>query len=295
MSERTLVRSFLYVPGNAGDKLARARTRGADALIVDLEDAVPLAEKQRARDAVLAWLADQPAADRPPSDADPGIDIWVRVNGGRLRADDVDALAGVPALTGLVLAKAESAGEVAQVATMLAERGDTTTLLSPLLETGGAVLGAPQIAAQERVHVLQLGEVDLAGDLGLEPGPDEAELAAARAVVVMASAAAGLAAPVGPVSPVIRDLDAFRVSTQRVRRQGFLGRACIHPAQVQVVHEVFTPSDEEIARASELLQLVEQAKAQGSGVVLDASGRMIDPAVTRAAHRVLGLASRARG
>ena len=116
----------------------------------------------------------------------------------------------------------------------------------------------------------------------------------ARALVVMASAAAGLAAPAGPVSPVTRDLDTYRTSTERVRRQGFLGRACIHPAQVQVVHEVFTPTSEEVTQASEVLALVERAESGGSGVILDDSGRMVDPAVTRAAHRVLALAERAR-
>jgi citrate lyase subunit beta/citryl-CoA lyase len=286
MTATALVRSYLYVPGNAGDKLAKALTRGADALILDLEDAVPLAEKDRARDAVLGWLGWQPA--------DGDVELWVRVNSGALREADVAALAGCEALTGLVLAKAEDADEVGRVAALLTEHGDTTTRLSPLLETGAAILDAPAIARQERVHSRQIGEVDLAGDLGLEPGPDEAELAPARALVVMASAAAGLATPPGPVSPITRDLDAYRESTQRVRRQGFLGRACIHPAQVQVVHEVFNPTEAEVARAREVLELVDRAEARGAGVILDDAGRMIDPAVTRAAHRVLALAERAQ-
>ncbi|HET6154118.1 MAG TPA: CoA ester lyase [Marmoricola sp.] len=285
----SLARSFLYVPGNAPDKLEKARGRGADALIVDLEDAVPVAEKEAARQAVLGWLADQSAVETSE-----GADLWVRVNSGALRESDVVALACAPGLTGLVLAKVASAAEVAQVVALLAAHGDTTTLLSPLIETGAAVLDAAAIAAQQRVHVLQLGEVDLAGDLGLEPGPDEAELAAQRAQVVIASAAAGLLSPPGPVSPVIRDLDWFRTSTERVRRQGFLGRACIHPGQVEVVHQVFAPSVEEIDRAHEVLDLVAQAEAQGRGVVVDRAGRMLDPAVTRAAHRVLALAERAR-
>jgi citrate lyase subunit beta / citryl-CoA lyase len=281
------IRSYLYVPGNAADKLAKAPGRGADALIVDLEDAVPPGEKDAARHQVLAWLAEQAEGGGP--------ETWVRVNSGPLRAADVAALAGQPGLTGLVLAKAEDAVEVASVASLLTEHGDTTTVLSPLLETGAAVLEAAAVARQDRVHVLQIGEVDLAGDLGLEPGPDEAELAPARAQVVMASAAAGLAPPPGPVSPVIRDLDAFRTSTRRVRRQGFVGRACIHPAQVEVVHEVFAPTPEEVERAQEVLELVAQAEARGSGVVVDGSGRMLDPAVTRAAHRVLALHARALG
>lgn len=283
-----LTRSYLYVPGNAADKLAKAHSRGSDALIVDLEDAVPLAEKERARAAVVEWLDDQ--VQRPD---DRGVETWVRINAGSLREVDVVALAGHPALTGLVLAKAEDADEVARVGALLTASGDTTTALSPLLETGAAVLDAARIARQERVRSLQLGEVDLAGDLGLEPGPDEAELAPARAHVVMVCAAAGLGAPPGPVSPVTRDLDAFRASSERVRRQGFLGRACIHPAQVEIVHEVFAPTEEDVARARAVLDLVAQAEARGTGVVLDGDGRLVDPAVTGAAHRVLALAARA--
>jgi citrate lyase subunit beta/citryl-CoA lyase len=289
MTAPGLVRSYLYVPGSSADKLAKARGRGADALIVDLEDAIPLVEKDRARSAVLDWLSDQPEVGSYGAD----VHLWVRVNGGRRRHEDVAALAAHPALTGLVLAKAESAADVAGVAAALSTRGDDTTLLSPLLETGAAILDAPAIARQERVHVLQIGEVDLAGDLGLDPGPDEAELAVPRGQVVLACAAAGLTSPPGPVSPETRDLEAFRSSTVRTRRQGFLGRACIHPAQVAVVHEVFTPTEAEVARAREVLDLVARADAGGEAVVLDGNGRMLDPAVTRAAHRVLALDERA--
>lgn len=283
MTRGGLPRSYLYVPGNAETKLASALTRGADALIVDLEDAVPLSLKDVALERVKEWLTTLP---------DPGeVEIWVRINGGTRRRSETLALAGSPRLTGLALAKADDAGEVAAVGSVLDELGDTTTRLMPLIESAVAVLDARAIAAVPRVHRLQIGEVDLTGELGIEPGPDEAELLALRTQVLVASLAAGIAPPMAPVSRVTRDMVAFAESTRRARRQGFVGRACIHPAQVAVVHEVFTPSEEEVSAAHETVQLATAAEQSGSGVVLDAQGRLVDPAVVRAALRTLALST----
>ncbi|MFA1541889.1 HpcH/HpaI aldolase/citrate lyase family protein [Actinomadura monticuli] len=276
-----LPRSYLYVPGNAPGKLGKALARGAEALIVDLEDAVPPDGKDAARRAVAGWLRSRPAAG--------DTELWVRVNGGAAGDADVRALAGLPALTGLVLAKAEDAAHVAAVAGLLAALGDATTLLMPLLETAGAILDVREIARAPRVHRLQIGEVDLAADTGIDPGPEEAELAFARSVTVLASAAAGLHPPVGPVSRITADPAALAESTERVRRQGFVGRACVHPAQIPVVHAAFTPSAQDVARAEDVLARFEAA---GSGVVLDAGGRLIDAAVIRLARRTLATASR---
>ena len=162
---------------------AKAAGRGADALIVDLEDAVPPEGKDATLAAVVDWLGAAPAD---------GPQRWVRVNDGPRRHSDVAALAGTPGLVGLVLAKVRDAEEVAEVAALLDERGDATTLLMPLLETASAVLEARALAAAPRVHQLQIGEVDLAADTGLMPGEDEAELAPVRSTVVLASAAAGI-------------------------------------------------------------------------------------------------------
>lgn len=285
MTTGALPRSYLYVPGNAQDKLAKAFTRGADALILDLEDAVPMAEKHGARASVVAWLHDQPGGG--------DVQLWVRVNSGALLEPDVQALAGCPSLTGLVLAKVEDAAVVSTVVELLSAAGDTSTLLMPMVETASAVLDARDIARQPRVHQLQIGEIDLAGDVGITPGSDESELAGMRTLVVLASAAAGVQPPVGPVSRLTHDLRALRVSTERVRRQGFAGRACIHPAQVAVVHDVFTPSDKEVEEARGVIRLLRAAEAEGSGVVLDSSGRLVDSAVLASARKTLVLAERA--
>ncbi|WP_433361084.1 HpcH/HpaI aldolase/citrate lyase family protein [Streptosporangium sp. CA-115845] len=274
------MRSALYVPGDQPEKLAKALGRGADSLIVDLEDAVLPVHKEAARAAVATWLRGL---------GPDGPEIYVRVNPGEAGHDDLRAVA-LPGVHGVCVAKTESAAELEAVAAVLsvaeAAEGlpDGSIAVCPLLESAGAILAASEIARAPRVARLQIGEADLRADLGVESGPDERELLWARSQVVLASAAARLAPPLAPVSTDFRDLDALRVSTFALKRLGFRGRACIHPAQVAVVNEVFTPSEEELDRARDLIARFE---ASGSGVVTDARGQMVDEAVVRAARRLL--------
>ena len=278
-----LPRSHLYVPGNSGPRLDKAWASSADAVVVDLEDAVPVAEKAAARVAVLGWLAST-AVERAAA----GRELWIRVNPGTEGLADLDALAGAAGVTGLVPAKA-TVPDVRVLASELARRG-LDWRLSPLLETPGAVLDARVIAGLPRVLRLHIGEYDLCAATGVQPGFDEAETAWARSVVVFASSEAGIDPPVGPVSTEVRDQVAFAASTQRAARQGFVGRACIHPAQLPVVHEVFTPSPEAVARARALLGAYDAAIAAGSGAYIDQDGRMVDEAVARGARRTVALA-----
>lgn len=278
-------RSYLYVPGNDAAKLAKATSRGADALIVDLEDAVPAAQKDAARVEVAEWLAGL--------DGD-GPQIWVRVNPGELGHEDAAAVVA-PRLAGLVAAKTESVEDVLALSRVVRETAWDRDLepgsigIVPLLESAAAVLAARDIAAVDGVVRLQVGEADLAADIRLTPSADEREWAPIRAQIVLASAAARIAPPVAPVSTNFRDLDAFRASTEALARQGYLGRACIHPAQIDVVHEVFTPSVEELERARSLVAAFERAVAEGSGVLVGPDGRMVDEAVVRQARRVIEL------
>ncbi|MEV6300035.1 CoA ester lyase [Actinoplanes sp. NPDC051861] len=267
------MRSFLYVPGNRPQMLATALSRGADALIVDLEDAVPPAEKPAARAAVASWLAAQ----------SPDAPIYVRVNSGPDGLDDALAVAS-PALRGLVVAKA-CLQQLSALAELLDEIDPGGVLsLVPLLETPQAILAAPEIAAAPRVSRMQIGEADLAAELGVTPG--DTELLHVRSAVVLASAAAGLDPPAAAVTTDFRDLDALRRSTLALKRLGFRGRACIHPAQIPVVHEVFTPTPSEVGDARDVIARFEAA---GGGVCLDAGGRMVDLAVIRNARRVIAL------
>lgn len=273
------------MPGDAPDKLAKAAGRGADAVIVDLEDAVPPAGKDAARSAVAAFLRSAP----------PGVAWWVRINPGRLGHVDAATVVG-PGLAGLCVAKAESAAELTALDEVLgaaesaAELPAGTTAVVPLLESAAAVVAALDIARAPRVRRLQLGEADLRADLGVTLGPDERELLFVRSQVVLASAAVGIEPPVAPVSTDFRDLVALRASTMALRRLGFVGRACIHPAQVAVVNEAFTPAPDEVATAADLLARFDAAVRDGVGVCLDARGRLVDEAVVRSARRLLALA-----
>ena len=279
-------RSFLYVPGDRPDRIDGATGRGADALILDLEDAVPVARKELARQTVARWLGEQ----RPGT-----AELWVRINPGSAAADiAVCATAGV---TGLVAPKAE-AGLLAEVDELLAAREAMLGLprrqfaVLALIETAAGLLSAPEVAAAGRVVRVGLGEVDLAAELGLAPSESRAELTPLRLQVVVASAAAGIAAPVGPTSTDFRDLDALRTSTGALFRLGFRGRTAIHPAQVPVINDVFSPGAEEVEAARRLVAAYEDAERRGTGVITDDHGRMVDVAVVRSARDVLARAER---
>ncbi|MEI4273732.1 CoA ester lyase [Klenkia sp. LSe6-5] len=276
------VRSWLYVPGDRPDRFAKALASGAGAVVLDLEDAVPPAGKDAARAAVVDWLAG------PPVDAQ----VWVRVGTGERGRDDVDAVARGARLTGVVLPKASTRALLDRVHEQLlaAEtatgRAPCSLGVSPLVESAAGVLAAPALASGPRVRCLQLGEVDLAADLGVTPGPDGAELLLARSTVVLASAAAGIAPPPAAVSTEFRDLVAFEAETRRLLALGFRGRACIHPAQVEVVERVCRPSAEEVAAARDVLVRL----AASPGVAVGADGKLLDEAVARKARATLGLA-----
>lgn len=289
MTPTVTPRSYLYVPGDQPEKLERARYRGADALIVDLEDAVAPSAKDSARQAVASWLKQlEPRA---------GPEVWVRTNPGQTGHQDAAAVVG-PRLAGLLVAKTESVAELTALDAVLrateAAAGIAVgaTGVVPLLESAAAVLAADKIAAGPRVRRLQLGEADLRADAGITPGEDEREMAYLRSHIVLVSAAHRLQPPVAPTSVVVRDAEGLRASTLALARMGFVGRACIHPAQVAVVNAVFTPSEEELDKAGALVEAFERAVAAGQGVLLDSGGRMVDEAVVRQSRRILGRASR---
>ncbi|WP_017934985.1 HpcH/HpaI aldolase/citrate lyase family protein [Nocardioides sp. Iso805N] len=277
--------SYLYVPGSAPERFAKAEAAGAGAVILDLEDAVGDADKVAARAHVAAHLRSR--ADQ----AGPTPQAWVRINSGDRGRADLEALVG-PDLAGVVLPKADSADELGELDARLTRLEADLGLprgriaVSPLIESGRGLVEVAAIAAAPRVTFLQLGEVDLAADLGLEPSLDERELLYARSRVVVASSAAGIARPVAPVSTEFRDLGWFTASTQALRRLGFFGRACIHPAQLAAVAEVFAPTAKELGAARDVLHRLDAA---GGGAAVDAAGRMIDEAVARQARRILAV------
>ncbi|NNC93287.1 MAG: CoA ester lyase [Acidimicrobiia bacterium] len=274
-------RSYLFVPGNRADMLAKAGERGADAIIADLEDAVAPAERPAARQTVAAWLADSESGR---------FEAWVRLSS---TTNDADLAVVTPeTVTGLMVPKVQSADDLAVVGGYLdqieSDAGVTggRLRLIPIVETAVAMRALDAIAQAPRVQQLMIGELDLGADIGVDPANIEAFIPLRMALVV-ASAAAGIEPPLGPVSPDFRDLDAFAADTLRLAGQGFGSRPAIHPAQIPVINAAFTPDPDEVERARRLVELYEAAVAAGEGAVTDEDGHMVDEAVVRVARRVL--------
>ncbi len=273
-----MIRSYLYVPGDRPAMLAKAAGRGADLLIVDLEDAVAPQAKATARQMVREAVPELKAA---------GARVSVRLNSEPdfLEAD-LQALATTSVNT-LVIPKATLAS-VTDVGRRAEDLGFGSQLcLIALIESARGLWEVLGVAEHPRVTSLAIGEEDLAADLGLQPGGDPMIWCAARSRLVWACAAAGLPGPCGPVWTDIGDLEGLGESTRLLRRIGFSSRPAIHPAQVSVINDVLTPSDRELESARQLVKAYDRALAEGRGVVCDAEGNMVDEAVVRRARRVL--------
>ncbi|MFV2198551.1 HpcH/HpaI aldolase/citrate lyase family protein [Nocardiopsis sp. LOL_012] len=268
-------RSWLYVPATRPDRVAKALAGPAEAVVVDLEDAVPAHAKERARTTVLD-LAEH--APRP---------FHVRVNDldGPWGARDLEALARAP-LAGLRLPKAETADQVRRAADALA--AGRPLPLYVLLESALGVENAFAVAtAHPAVAGISLGEADLRASLRATA---DTALDWARSRVVNAARAAGLPSPVQSVHTDIADESGLRASSERGRAMGFFGRSVIHPRQVPAVHAAYTPGPREHREAAELLAALEDARSHGSSAFLTRDGRFVDPAVVHAARAVLAFA-----
>ena len=272
-----LPRSFLYVPGNRPDLFPKAAAGPADAIVLDLEDAVPLPDKDVAREAVRRWLADSPAS---------GADVWVRVDPLGLDADLAAVLQ--PRLSGLLLAGCTPAVLSRAAAALEGRTEHDGVRVVGLVESAAGLLALAEMAAHPRLTAFGIGEVDLLGDLRIaRTHRTEAAVQQLRTQVVVHSAAAGLEAPVAPTSTDFRDLDAFADSTRLALDLGFRSRTAIHPAQVPVIHDVLTPTTDEVDAARDVVRRVDEASG---GVTLDAAGRLIDAAVVRGARETLARA-----
>jgi citrate lyase subunit beta/citryl-CoA lyase len=275
-------RTFLWVPADRPEMLAKAPGRGADVLFVDLEDGVTWEMKEQARSILGDWLA---SGDRPDA-------VWVRVNNHSDLIDDDLRVAIDGRVQGVILPKVDGPSDIERVGSLLGRfDGGAEAMLIPIIETAAAVQAAASIAAGRRVVRLAMGEADLAADLGILTSEDDSMLLPARMAVVTASAAAGIEPPVGPVHTDVRNLEALRQSSVRLKRMGFCGRQVIHPAQIEVAREVFTPTPDEVDEAAELLALAEEAREAGRGAFVDSRGRMVDEAILRTARRTLAAAS----
>jgi citrate lyase subunit beta/citryl-CoA lyase len=277
------LRSLLFVPGDRPDRMEKALVCGADALILDLEDAVVPAAKAEARKAVAAFLNTQTQ-----------VKIWVRVNPLDSVENERDLIAILPCHPdGIVLPKAEGGASVAELARRLAERGNVTAqILAIATETPAAIFALGSYAGAKRLAGLTWGAEDLPAAIGAatsreEDGRFTPPYELARSLCLFGAAAAAVA-PIETVYPAFRDMDGLAAYAARARRDGFTGMMAIHPDQVAAINAAFTPSAVEIAHAQAVVAAFE-ANPEAGALSLD--GRMIDRPHLVQAQRILELAS----
>lgn len=263
--------SVLFVPGDRPDRFIKAHTSGADLIILDLEDAVALKDKKTALDSVVAALSSQ----------HDGIDggrltSVVRINSEQASLElaalrDVSEVSG-NGLLGVVVPKAESATQIADVARALPQG----MAIIALIETAQGLINVNEVASAPCVTRLAFGAVDFSADVD---GDHPELLSFARSQIVIASAAAGIAAPLDSPSLAIKEQEQTRAESNSARAFGFGGKLCIHPAQLDAVHQGFRPSEEQIAWAKKILE------HEGSATQVD--GIMIDKPVIDKAKKLL--------
>ena len=282
-----VLRSMLFTPGNNPRMIDKAATLGADAVILDLEDAVPMAEKDTAR--VLVKDAVEVVGAQ-------GTQVFVRPNaiGTGLTAEDL-RWSVQRGLTGIVLPKTESREQVLEavdwIRALEAERDldPGSVVLMPLLETAKGVLSAQEIAAaSERIVAVAFGAVDYTRDMGTSLSAEAIELFYAQSYIALVARAYGVQAIDSPCI-TIRDQEVLVAEARRSRQLGYRGKLLIHPGQIEPVNQVFSPSEEEVAHAQRVVDAFRQAEAQGLGAI-SLDGTMIDVANARQAKDLLSWA-----
>ncbi len=287
MSASTPWRSLLFIPATSERFVASAAKRGADAIILDLEDSIALEAKAAARAALAVHV---------PRLVGEGVTVFVRVNGGDLAAADFTA-AALPGVTAILAPKIESAVALrdAQRALNAAEHANGLTPgaigVIALLEGPNAVLDARSIAAVGGSLIgLGFGSEDFAAAMGVRPTLES--LLVPAQMVAMAARGAGVQSFGLPGSIAgFQDLDELAALAAKARAIGFTGAVCIHPAQVPILNAAFSPSAEERAWAQAVVEAFDAALARGEAAVA-VQGRMVDPPVYDQAKRLLALAGR---
>ena len=263
-------RSYLFAPGHNAKLLNRVFQAGADAVMLDLEDAVPPDAKVTARAMVAEVLLERSA--------------WVRVNAAQTAWCEADLAAVAERALGIRIPKVESASDVEWVTA----RAPGKPIICAI-ESARGVLAAREIAAVPGVRFLAMGGVDLQRDLNTSGG--NLQTLYARSYLVLASRAAGIEPPIDSVFPLLDDTAGLRDQAQFARSLGFFGKSAIHPRQLDILHEIFTPTETEIEWAQSVLAGFDAAG--GGGFALP-SGEFVDLPVADRARRVLEIAGRRR-
>ena len=291
MADFKLRRSLLYVPGNMPSMLQNIPLFQCDAVLIDLEDAVPYSEKDAARILVRRFLEGY---------KDRNKEILVRINGldTKWALDDLKAV--LPAVPdGIRLPKADSPEIVERLDTLLTEYEEELGLplghfkILPSIETAEGVINAVATArSSPRLIGLAFGAEDYTATMEINRTKEGEELFNARMNVLWGTKSAGIQA-IDSIFADVNDMEALRRETELVKRLGFTGKCMVNPRQIDVIHEVFAPKQEEVDYALEVMDAIKRAREMGTGVI-SLKGKMIDrPIVVRAA-RVINTA-RAHG
>jgi citrate lyase subunit beta/citryl-CoA lyase len=285
------LRTALFVPGNRPDRVDKAVNSGADAVIIDLEDAVALAEKEETRLKVQEKVFEH--ADKK---------ILVRVNALNspfFQGDLEEVIVGD--LGSIMVPKVERVEDIHEIHKRLLnverEKGLASGSISvvPLIESAMAVQNIFQIVSGEtdppRVSTVAFGAADYTLDLGVEMTRQGEELTYPRSRIAIACRAAGVDPPLdSPFMIDLRDLEALQVDAKRAKQLGFQGKLCIHPNQIEPCHAVFSPTAEEISYAERVIKAFEEAEAKGiAAIQLD--GKFIDYPVVERSRRILRLSA----
>lgn len=282
-----LLRSMLFTPGNNARMIQKAARLGADAVILDLEDAVPMTEKESAR---------QEVSDAVDQVGVAGSLSFVRVNGlgTGLTLEDLKSVIQ-PGLVGIVQPKTESRADVLTVVKWIsdAERDmglePESIVLVPLLETALGVLNAWEIAtANPRIIALAFGALDFTRDMGTSPSAEGAEVLYARSRIALAASAARVQSIDTPWIDLANS-EGLVEEARRVRQLGFRGKLVIHPSQIGPVNQAFSPVEEDVAHARKVAKAFRAAEARGLGAI-SLDGKMIDVANARQAEDVIAWA-----
>ena len=275
------MRSLLYVPGVSERMILKALDSEADALILDLEDAIAPERKIEARSTVAGLLREVGFGDK---------EVFVRINSPNTEWGLEDARAATASgVSGIVIPKTESVDDVTTIAPILQSRyrqSEPRSKILCLIETPRGVLASRGIAeSNELVAGLIFGAADLARDLGCVLSPDETELLFARSQVLLAARAARVAGYDSPYFE-IGDLDGLRRRSQAARNLGYDGKTVIHPSHIEIVNEIFSPTAKQIAEANRVVQAMKTAHAEGHGVTM-LEGKMIDQVHLSTAEKLL--------
>ena len=288
------LRTALFVPGNRPDRVDKAVKTSADAVIIDLEDAVALTEKEASRSKVRDKVLEH--AERK---------IIVRVNSldsPFFEGDLTEVITNN--LSCLMVPKVESAAHVREINENLLkvekEKGIVagTVPIIPLIESAGAVQNIFRIATEKtapsRIYCVAFGAADYTLDMGIEITKEGAELSYPRSRIAVASRAAGIEPPLDtPFMMDLKDMEALKNDAGRAKQLGFQGKLCIHPNQIEPCHAIFSPEKEEILYAERVVQVFEEAEKEGSAAI-QLDGKFIDYAVVERARRILKIAEHIR-